>query len=209
MSELLEIEYSRRRERLLRARAALLVIDIQERLVPAMPPEVAAQVLKNTQILVAAAARLGVPIVVSQQYPKGLGQTVPELQAAFQDAEDTHGAAVYRFDKVEFSAAAAPAFATLPPAERIGAMMTREQWIVCGMETHVCVYQTVRDLVGPACAVHVVRDAVASRTKANWRLGLELAREVGAMVTSTEVCVFDLLGQAGTDEFKALSKLIK
>ncbi len=209
MSEWLQTENLRRRERLLRARAVLLVIDIQERLVPAMPPEVGAQVIKNSTILVAAAARLGCPIVVSQQYPKGLGQTVPELAAALATAESEDGAAVYRFDKVEFSAAAAPAFATLPPAEKTGALMAREQWIVCGMETHVCVYQTVRDLVGPACAVHVVADAVASRTKANWRMGLELARDVGALVTSTETVVFDLLGQAGTDEFKTLSKMIK
>jgi len=209
MSELLETEYRRRREPLLRSRAALLVIDIQERLVPAMPPEVAAQVIKNTTILVAAAARFGIPIIVSQQYPKGLGQTVPELVAALTAAESDHGAAVYRFDKVCFSAAASEAFQALPPAEKIGAMMTREQWIVCGMETHVCVYQTVRELVGPACAVHVVSDAVASRTKANWRLGLELAREVGAGLTSTEVVVFDLLGQAGTEEFKTLSKMIR
>ncbi|MBA3453353.1 MAG: isochorismatase family protein [Deltaproteobacteria bacterium] len=209
MSDWFETEARRRRERLLRARAALLIVDIQERLAPAMPPDVAAQVIKNTAILVAAAARLGVPIIVSQQYPKGLGQTVPELVAALAAAETDHGAAVYRFDKVEFSAAASEAFQALPPAEKIGAMMTREQWIVCGMETHVCVYQTVRDLAGPACAVHVVADAVASRTKANWRLGLELSREAGAMITSTEVCVFDLLEQAGTEEFKALSKLIK
>ncbi len=209
MSEWLEAEALRRRERLLRARACLLVVDIQERLAPAMPPAVAAQVIKNTGILIAAAARLGVPIIVSQQYPKGLGPTVPELAAALSAAENDHGAAVYRFDKVEFSAAAAEVFHTLPPAEKIGAMLTREQWIVCGMETHVCVYQTVRDLVGPACAVHVVADAVASRTKANWRLGLELAREAGAMITSTEVCVFDLLRQADTEEFKALSKMIK
>ena len=209
MSEWLETEALRRRERLLRARAVLLVVDIQDRLVPAMPPEVAAQVIKNTTILIAAAARLGVPIIVSQQYPKGLGQTVPEVAAALAAAESDHGAAVYRFDKVTFSAAAAEVFHTLPPAEKIGAMMTREQWIVCGMETHVCVYQTVRDLAGPASAVHVVSDAVASRTKANWRLGLELCRDAGAMITSTEVCVFDLLGEAGTEEFKALSKMIK
>jgi len=204
-----ETEYLRRRERLLRARAALLVVDIQDRLCAAMPPEIAAQVIKNTAILVGAAARLGVPIVVSQQYPKGLGQTVPELAAALGAAEQELGAAVYRFDKIAFSAAAAPEFHVLPPAEKIGAMMTREQWIVCGMETHVCVYQTVRDLVGPACAVHVVADAACSRTKANWRTGLALTREVGALVTSTEAVVFDLLGQAGTDEFKTLSRMIK
>jgi len=209
MSEWLETEYLRRRERLLRARAVLLVVDIQERLVPAMPPEIAAQVIKNSTILVGAAARLGCPIIVSQQYPKGLGATVPELSAALAAAESEHGVPVYRFDKVEFSAAAAPGFATLPPAEKSSGLLMREQWIVCGMETHVCVYQTVRDLVGPACGVHVVADAVSSRTKANWRMGLDLARDVGALVTSTETVVFDLLGQAGTDEFKTLSKMIK
>lgn len=209
MSELLEIEYSRRRERLLRARAALLVVDLQERLLAAMPAPVAAQVVRNTNVLVAAAGRMGIPIVVSQQYPKGLGQTVPDLIAGLTEAEEVHGTPVYRFDKVEFSAAACAEFRALPPAELDGPLMRREQWIVCGMETHVCVYQTVRDLVGPACAVHVVADAVASRTKANWRLGLELCRDTGARVTSTEVVVFDLLQQAGTPEFKDLSKRIK
>jgi nicotinamidase-related amidase len=208
VSELLEVEYTRRRERLLPARVALLVVDIQERLIPAMPPEIAAQTIKNTQILINAMAQFGLPIVVSQQYPKGLGTTVAPIAEALAAAEAA-GTAVYRFDKVEFSAAASPVFHTLPPAVKMGATMEREQWLVCGMETHVCVYQTVRDLVGPACAVHVIADAVCSRTKANWKIGLELARETGARVTSTEVVVFDLLQQAGTDAFKALSRTIK
>lgn len=208
MSELLEVEYSRRRERLLPARVCLLVVDIQERLVPAMPPTIVEQVIKNTQILIGAMAQFGTPIVVSQQYPKGLGPTVAPIAEALAAAEAA-GAPVYRFDKVEFSAAAAPAFETIPPAIKSGALMEREQWLVCGMETHVCVYQTVRDLVGPACAVHVAADAVSSRTKANWKIGLDLVRETGARVTSTETIVFDLLRQAGTDAFKALSRTIK
>jgi nicotinamidase-related amidase len=208
MSEWLETEYLRRREPLLRSRAALLVIDIQERLVPAMPPAIAAQVIKNTNLLIGAAARLGVPIVVSQQYPKGLGPIVPEVAGALEAAQGT-GADVYRLDKVEFSAVAAPGFEQLPPAQKTGALMAREQWIVCGMETHICVYQTVRDLIGPATAVHVATDAVCSRTKANWKIGVELARSVGALVTSAETVMFDLVKQAGTDEFKVLSKAIK
>lgn len=208
MSELLEVEYIRRRERLLRSRAALLVVDVQERLAAVMSPEVLAPLLRNTQILIATAARLGLPIVVSEQYPKGLGPTVPELTSALAAAEG-EGADVYRFEKLEFSAAASSAFQALPPAEKIGALMTREQWLVCGMETHICVYQTVRDLVGPATGVHVIADAVCSRTKGAWRTGLELARAVGALVTCTETVVFDLLGHAGTDEFRELSRLIK
>jgi nicotinamidase-related amidase len=188
-----------------RSRAALLVVDIQERLVPAMAEEIAKRVIKHSAILIDAAARLGLPIVVSQQYPKGLGATVPPIEEALAAAAGA-GAALHRFDKLEFSAAASPAFAALAPAF---AALRRDQWIVTGMETHVCVYQTVRDLAARGMAVHVVADAVCSRTKANWRIGLDLAARAGAIPTSTEVCVFDLLGRAGTDEFKALSKAIK
>lgn len=185
-----------------RGRAALFVVDLQERLIPAMPEEVVGRVLRNTAILIEAAARLGLPIVVSQQYPKGLGATVPAIEDALASAGGA-GAAIHRFDKLEFSAAAAPAFLALAPK------LPRDQWIVTGMEAHVCVYQTVRDLALRGAAVHVAADAVCSRTKANWRLGLGLAERAGAIPTSTEVCVFDLLGRAGGDDFKALSKLIK
>jgi nicotinamidase-related amidase len=187
-----------------RRRAALLVVDIQERLVPAMSEEIAGRVVRNTSILIDAAARLGLPIVVSQQYPKGLGATLPAIEDAIRAAlAATPGAAIHRFDKLEFSAAAAPAFGALAPT------LGRDQWIVTGMEAHVCVYQTARDLALRGAAVHVVADAVCSRTKANWRLGLGLAERAGAIATSTEVCVFDLLGRAGTDEFRTLSKAIR
>ncbi len=186
-----------------RHRAALLVVDIQERLVPAMPEAVVNGVVRNTAILIDAAARLGLPIVVSQQYPKGLGATLPAIEAALAAAGGGGGAAIHRFDKLEFSAAAAPGFTALAPG------LGRDQWIVTGMEAHVCVYQSARDLALRGPAVHVVADAVCSRTKANWKLGLGLAERAGAIVTSTEVCVFDLLGRAGSDEFRALSKAIK
>ncbi len=181
-----------------RARAALLVVDIQERLVPAMPAAVYEQVVKNSTILIQAARTLGLPIVVSQQYPKGLGPTVPQIEAALAGAAE-----LYRFDKLEFSAAAAPGFAAVAPK------LARDQWVVCGMETHVCVYQTLRGLVARGYQAHVAADAVSSRTKANWRVGLGLAEKAGAVVTSTEVCVFDLLERAGSDEFKLLSKAIR
>jgi nicotinamidase-related amidase len=189
-----------------RRRAALLVVDIQDRLVPAMPEQVAGRVVRNTSILIDAAARLGLPIVVSQQYPRGLGPTLPAIEDALRaalGAAAAGGAALHRFDKLEFSAAAAPAFAALAP--RLG----RDQWIVTGMEAHVCVYQSARDLALRGMAVHVAADAVCSRTKANWRLGLALAERAGAIATSTEICVFDLLGRAGSDEFRALSKAIR
>jgi nicotinamidase-related amidase len=187
---------------LARGRAALFVVDLQERLVPAMPDEIIADVLRNSAVLIATAARLGMPIVVSQQYPKGLGATVSSIEGALADALSA-GAEVHRYDKVEFSAAAAPAFLALAPR------LPQNQWIVCGMETHVCVYQTARDLAHRGAEVHVVSDAVCSRAETNWKIGMDLCARAGATVTSTEVVVFDLLGRAGGDDFKALSKLIK
>ncbi|MDB4959661.1 MAG: isochorismatase hydrolase [Myxococcales bacterium] len=180
-----------------RSRAALLVVDIQERLMPAMPEAVREQVVRNSAILIEAAHRLGLPIVVSAQYPKGLGPTVAPIEDALRDKNP------HRYDKLEFSAGDCDGFAAIAP--KLG----RDQWIVCGMETHVCVYQTARGLVGRGYQVHVAADAVCSRTKANWRVGLGLIERAGGIVTSTEVCVFDLLGRAGSDEFKALSQAIK
>jgi nicotinamidase-related amidase len=181
-----------------RSRAALLVVDIQDRLLPAMPADALASVLRNSDILIQAADQLGLPIVVSQQYPRGLGPTTKPIEDALAKARQVH-----RFDKLEFSSAAAPAFAALAPA------LGRDQWIVCGMETHVCVYQTARDLVARGWAAHVCADAVCSRTAMNRELGLGLMERAGAIITSTEVCVFDLLGRAGSDEFRALSRVIK
>jgi nicotinamidase-related amidase len=181
-----------------RTRAALLVVDIQDRLAAAMPPDVLAVVVRNTAVLIETATKLGLPIVVSQQYPKGLGTTVSAIEDAVRNAPDVH-----RFDKAIFSAAACDELAALFPK------LERDQWIVTGMEAHVCVYQTARDLVARGYQTHVIADAISSRTKANWRIGLGLVERAGALISSTEVAVFDLLGRAGTDEFKTLSRLIK
>lgn len=183
---------------LARQRAALLVVDIQERLAPAMPPIVLEQVVRSSRILIETARRFGMPIVVSQQYPKGLGATLYLIEDALAGADNLH-----RFDKLAFSAVDAPEFAELAP--KLG----RDQWIVCGMETHVCVYQSARGLVARGYQAHVCADAVSSRTKTSWRVGLDLIEKSGAIVTTTEASVFDLLHVAGTDDFKALSKLIK
>ncbi|HEY1557276.1 MAG TPA: isochorismatase family protein [Kofleriaceae bacterium] len=181
-----------------RTRAALIVIDIQERLAAVMAPEVLASITRNTKILIEAARRLALPIVVSQQYPKGLGGTIGALEEAVAGHAQLH-----RFDKLEFSAAGAPDFAALAP------QLGRDQWIACGMEAHVCVYQTARGLVARGYAVHVCADAICSRTKANWQVGLGLVERAGAVITSTEACVFDLLERAGDEDFKALSRAIK
>lgn len=183
-----------------RNQAALFVIDVQERLCAVVPDEPRQTMQRNVCLLIALARRFDMPIAVSQQYPRGLGPTDPEVAAALDGYDHLH-----RFDKVDFSACEAEHFAVV--RESIGD--DRRQWIVAGIESHICVYQTARDLVAQGDSVHVPRDAVASRTKANWRTGLEMMSRAGAVVTSTETVVFDALGRAGTEEFKALAKLVK
>lgn len=197
-------EASGRRLRLSPATSALLVVDVQDRLAAAMHPEVIGGVIKNIRILIDAARHLGIPIFVSQQYPKGLGKTIEPIEQALAHV-DQKQQPIRRWDKVEFSAVGCEGFAKLDVAGDKGFA----QWLVCGLEAHVCVYQTVRDITGWGSTVHLPADAVASRTKANWRCGVDLARDAGALITSTEAIVFDLLGKAGTPPFKALSQAIK
>jgi nicotinamidase-related amidase len=177
-----------------RTKAAVLVVDIQARLTPAMPPETLARVVKYTRALVGAAKELGMPVLATEQYPKGLGPLIPEVKDILPSPP---------LEKVHFSCGADPAFAAA--LEKTG----RRQVIVCGMETHVCVFQTVRDLLSHGYEVHVCSDAVSSRTEEHRRTGLELCRQAGAIVTTAETAIFDLLHQAGTAEFKKVSPLVR
>jgi len=179
------------------ARAALLLVDLQVRLWEVMAADERARVLRNVGILIEMARRLQVPVVVSEQYPRGLGPTLPEIETALA------GLPARRLEKVEFSCGAAPGFTDL------WAELGRPVWIVAGMETHICVYQTVRDLAARGASVHVPADAVLSRTRDNRAVGLELIARAGGVVTATETVVFDALGRAATDDFRALSRLVK
>lgn len=181
-------------------RAALLVVDVQEKLAAVMDPDGMARLTRNIGILCEAARRFSIPVVVSQQYPRGLGGTVAAVEQAISALAPDQ---LHRFDKVEFSVCGAPGFA---PVE--AALDGRDQWIVTGMESHICVYQSARALRAGGAAVHVVRDAVISRTQENRDTGLALIERTGALITTTEVVIFDLLQRAGGDDFKALSRLI-
>jgi nicotinamidase-related amidase len=183
----------RQRFRLDRSRAALLVIDVQERLAAAMPKEDYAAALANQVRWVEGAKILGVPILWTEQYVKGLGSTVPELKAAI-------GTKAQPAEKVLFSCLVEPV---------VEGLEGKTQVICVGMETHVCVFQTVRDLSERGVVAFVPQDAVISRTRANWQAGLDLCRQTGATITSTEAGLFDLTQRAGTDEFRAISKLVK
>jgi nicotinamidase-related amidase len=184
-------------DRLVPASSLLLVVDVQERLAAAMPRDSLERTVKNTNLLLEAAAILKVPVVASEQYPKGLGPTLAPILERLSNV----GAAP--IDKLSFDASAEPRIAR--EIARIGPRAV----IVVGMEAHVCVFQTARELTRRGHVVHVVADAVASRTEANRRAGLALVERTGASVTVAEAVVFDWLERAGTDAFRAVSKLVR
>jgi len=175
-----------------REETALLIIDVQERLAPVMHNR--EQVINNNKVLINAAAEMKLPVIATEQYPKGLGRTVPELLAMLDENN------IYA--KMTFSAYTDEVKAALKDCGR-------KKILVTGMETHVCVLQTVRDLIAAGYTVFLVKDAVASRTNDNYQNGLDQMKSFGAVITNTETVVFDLLKVAGTPEFKVLSKLIK
>lgn len=175
----------------------VLVIDVQERLAPAMPEARVADLLRGVGILLEGARLLGAPVLATEQYPKGLGATLPAV------AEGLDAVGATRIEKMEFSACDVPAFADALTAIQPAAV------VVVGMETHVCVLQTVRDLRARGLEVHVPIDAVASRRDDHRAAGLALCERAGAFATTCETIAFDWLARAGSDPFKALSKLIR
>jgi nicotinamidase-related amidase len=174
----------------------LLLVDVQERLFPAMDADHREEVMRNIKILVATAKRLKLPIVVTEQYAKGLGHTLQELRDALP-------ADVRPVAKVVFSCWAAE-----EARARLQTLGTRRV-ILAGIEAHVCVLMTTLDLLGADLAVHVAADAVTSRTQANWRLATEQLRQAGAVVSATETLMFQLLGQADSEDFRELARLIR
>ena len=176
-----------------RAAATLVIVDIQERLAVAMSEK--DRVVTNAQHLIEAARLLEIPLLVTEQYPKGLGPTIPEIKSALQTYAPV--------EKITFSCCGEPFFMEAVQETE------RKQIILTGMETHVCVLQTCIDLLQAGYVVHVVSDAVCSRTKHNYKTALEYMRDAGAVISCTETALFQLLVKAGTEEFKAISKRIK
>jgi nicotinamidase-related amidase len=170
---------------LVRDRATLIVVDVQEGF---RPYPVFASVAESCAKLVQAARILQVPRLVSEQYPKGLGHTAPEV--GLQDER--------RIEKTVFSAVRADGFD----------LDGRDQAIVCGIETHVCVAQTVDDLLEQGVEVHVPADAVGSRHELDGDRALERMARAGAVVSTVEATLFELLERAGTPEFKAVQRLV-
>lgn len=177
---------------LIRDRTALVVVDVQEGF---RPYAAFAGVAGACAKLVQAARILQLPVLVSEQYPKGLGHTAPEV--GLQDER--------RIEKTVFSAARADGFDLTGAGTDPGGV---GQVIVCGIETHVCVSQTVHDLIAEGLEVHVPADAVGSRHDVDYERGLERMERAGAVVSTVEAALFELLERAGTPEFKAVQKLI-
>lgn len=169
----------------------LVVIDFQEKLMKAMSKS--DKVYKNTNLLLTAAEQMGIPVIVTEQYPRGLGGTVAEIKEHLPDCKYV--------EKMKFSA--------FEGLQVFLGNSSRKTLLITGSETHVCVFQTTRDLVEAGYNVHVVKDAVCSRFKENYLNGLELMKDVGAVITNTETVLFDLMKVAGSPEFKIISPLLK
>lgn len=175
-------------------KAVLVVIDVQERLVPAMPEDIYLRLRNTVAMLVEVAGLLGLPVVTTEQYPKGIGHTVPELAAACNETV---------IEKVSFGCCGEATF--LEALKNTG----RSQVLITGMEAHVCVYQTVLGLLEDGYCVHLVRDAICSRNKTDYLAGVANARQAGAVVTTAETVMFQMLQESTHDQFRAISKLVK
>lgn len=172
-----------------RERAILVVVDVQEGFRGAI--DRFDEVVAATAALIRGAKAIGIPIRVTEQYPKGLGATVPEVSEHLPEG-------VEPLEKTCFSAVEADGFD----------LDGRDQAIVCGIETHVCVNQTVLDLLGAGTEVHLVADGVGSRDPRNRELGLAKLERAGAWRSSVETALFELLRRAGSEEFKTVQKIV-
>jgi nicotinamidase-related amidase len=176
-----------------RNKSALLVIDIQERILPVIFEY--ERVVQNSVKLIKGFNTLGLPVYFTEQYPKGLGPTSSQIKEALEDAK--------AIEKMSFSCSGAPGLFDDLKNRNI------EQVVLCGVESHVCVMQTALDLIADDFQVHVAADAVSSRREFDFNIALNRMRTNGAEVTLTESVLFELLEVCGTDQFKAVSKLVK
>src|SRR5262245_22814064 len=184
-------------ERLDPKQCTVVIIDAQEKLAAAMPSSRITDLTRAATILLDAAELLGARAIATEQYPTGLGRTLPPI------AERLGPRGITVIEKIDFSACDTPEF------EQAWAENPKPTAIVLGMETHVCVFQTARALIARGISGHVPIDGVASRRDDHREVGIALCRTAGAMITTMETIVFDWLRRAGTSEFKGLSKLIR
>jgi isochorismate hydrolase len=181
--------------RIQRDEAVLVVVDVQDVLMKQMNQGVAERVIRNIRTLLSFAQNMAIPVLITEQYPKGLGPTVSEIKMEL--------GTILPIEKVSFSCCGVETF-----NEKLN-QTGRKQVILAGIETHVCVLQTADDLIKAGHEVHVVADAICSRRKLDWEIGLRWVEKKGAMISTTEIIAFQLLKEAGTEEFRTLSKWLK
>ena len=174
---------------------ALVVVDIQEKLLP--PIFEKERLLRNSQLLIRLAHILNLPVLATTQYVKGLGNTVPEIASLLPQQEP--------IDKLEFSCFGSDRFCS--QLKRLQG--NRNTVLLCGMESHICVMQTALGALREGYLVHVASDAVGSRTEWNWKIGLERMRAAGAIISSTEMMMYELLQRSGSPAFKELLPYLK
>jgi nicotinamidase-related amidase len=191
-----ESDYAEMARRSLEAdRCALIVVDVQEKLLP--PIWEKERFVRNVQLLTRLARTLKIPALVTVQYAKGLGNTVPEIATLLPDSTP--------IDKLTFSCFGSDAFCSL--LKRLPGQRTTV--LLCGMETHICVMQTALGALREGYLVHVASDAVSSRTELNWRIGLDRMRAAGAILSSTEMMIYELLRSSGAPAFRELLPYLK
>ncbi len=177
------------------AHCVLMVVDIQEKLLP--PIFNKETLVKNSQLLIRLAQILQVPIMVTTQYSKGLGSTVPEIASLLPD--------ITPIDKLEFGC-----FGSELLRSRVKALPgNRNTVLLCGMESHICVMQTALGALNEGYLVHVAADAVGSRAESNWKIGLNRMQAAGAVISSAEMMLYELLRCSGTSQFKELLQYLK
>jgi nicotinamidase-related amidase len=174
---------------------ALVVIDIQEKLLP--PIFQKEQLVRNAQLLVRAAGILKIPALVTTQYSKGLGSTIPEIKSLAGGSE--------AIDKTLFSCFGADMFCAA--LKRLPG--NRNTLLLCGMESHICVTQTALSALREGYLVHIASDAVSSRTEWNWKIGLDRMRAAGAVISSTEMMIYELMRSSSSAAFKELLPYLK
>ena len=189
-------DYSEMARRPLEAdQCALIVIDIQQKLLP--PIFQNEQLVRNSQLLIRTAGILKIPALISTQYAKGLGSTVPEISSLLLGTE--------AIDKTLFSCFGSDAFCSL--LKRLPG--PRTTLLLCGMESHICVAQTALAALREGYLVHVASDAVSSRTEWNWKVGLDRMRAAGAVISSTEMMIYELMRSSSSAAFKELLPYLK
>jgi len=192
----LETDYAEIARRPLEAeQCVLIVVDIQEKLLP--PIWQKEQLVRNSQMLIRLAGILKIPAIVSTQYAKGLGNTLPEIASLVPESTPV--------DKVMFSCFGSEVFCSM--LKRLPGHRTTV--LLCGMEAHICVTQTALAALREGYLVHVASDAVSSRAEWNWRIGLERMRAAGAVISSTEMMIYELLRSSGAPAFKEMLPYLK